>query len=408
MKQPKLTTGSTFYEAYSSEAANIAGWFDFTKEELDISKKLIEQNRGYLNIKKVAWFIPDFNNVFWGGIYTIFRFAAHLKEKNSVQNCFVIIGNVQKEKIVKSMGNAFPVLKDEKICILGSESEIHRMGEFDATICTLWTTAYHSLKFNKTKRKFYFIQDFEPLFYPAGSIYGQTDATYKFGFYGIANTMTLKDIYEKQYNGKAEYFTPCVNTYIFHPEPTTNLDRPFTVFFYARPGHPRNGFELGIAALKKLKNRMRNKVKIITAGANWSPHELGLEGVVENLGLLSYEETAELYRTCDVGLVMMFTRHPSYIPLELMASGCLVVTNLNPANTWLLHDRTNCLLSHASASSLCDTIEEGLTDAEQRKKLTANALITVRKYTDWDVEFGPIYSFMCDPDSMPKKIKIES
>jgi hypothetical protein len=44
---------------------------------------------------------------------------------------------------------------------------------------------------------------------------------------------------------------------------------------------------------------------------------------VENLGLLDYRQTADLYRTCHAGAVLMLTRHPSYIPLELMASGAL-------------------------------------------------------------------------------------
>ena len=55
--------------------------------------------------------------------------------------------------------------------------------------------------------------------------------------------------------------------------------------FYGRPGNPRNGFELGIAALKKLKNKMGDRVRILVAGANWEPSEYGLDGIVENLGL---------------------------------------------------------------------------------------------------------------------------
>lgn len=391
---------TTTLSRYNADAAVLANCFDFTKDELDESQKVIIGHNGHLNIKKVAWFIPDFNNAFWGGIHTIFRFAAYLKEKKNVQNYFIILGNVQKERVMKSMTDAFPVLKNEDIYVLKSEAEMDRIIEVDATICTLWTTAYYSLKFNKTKRKFYFMQDFEPLFYPAGSTYGQADVTYMFGFYGIANTITIKNIYDQQYNGRSEFFSPCIDTHIFfpsHQEKPNN--KPFTVFFYARPGHSRNGFELGIASLRKLKSKMGNKVKIITAGDDWNPRDLGLGEVLENLGLLSYKETADLYRRCDVGLIMMFTCHPSYIPMELMASGCLVVTNFNSANTWLLHNNANCLLSYASADTLCDTIEEGLVNVEKRKRIISNALETVRKYDDWNREFEKIYAFMCDPES---------
>ena len=386
----------TLWERYSIDASHLVNWFDFNRHDLDINQKRIDTNRLYLNIKSVIWFIPEFDNPFWGGIHTIFRFAAYLAEKKDVQNRFVIFGNTSKEQIIEKVTCAFPALQNAEIYVLSSESEMHKIGEADASICTLWTTAYQSLKFNKVKKKFYFIQDYEPLFYPAGSTSAQVEETYRFGFYGITNTKTLKDIYEKQYYGKGEYFNPCVDTRIFHSSGRSKRNT-YTVFFYARPGHPRNGFELGVAALRKLKNIMGDKVRIVTAGSSWDPHELGIEGIVENLGLLHYEETAALYRECDVALSMMFTRHPSYIPIELMASGCLVVANFNQANTWLLRDGTNCILSPASASSLCDTLIEGLTNTDLREKITKNALDTILNgYSDWNREIERIYEYMCN------------
>ncbi len=387
-----------------NEVSHYVELLDFTKKEIKNSKKLIEKHKGSLEIKKVMWFIPNFDHIFRGGIYTIFRFASYLKEQKGVRNSFVIIyGEANKEKIAENMANAFPPLKNEEIFVFDTATELNKLDDVDATICTLWTTAYYSLRFNKTKRKFYFIQDFESLFYPAGSMYGLCDMTYRFGFYGLTNTVTLTNIYEQEYNGCAEFFTPCIDTHIFYPGNQDKKSATSTVFFYGRPSEPRNGFELGAAALRKLKAKMGNKVRIVAAGAEWDPADFGLEGVVECLGLLSYEETAALYRTCDAGLVMMFTRHPSYLPMELMASGCLVITNFNPANTWLLHDRVNCLLSPPSASSLCDTLEEGLNNIGQRKEIIRNALATVEKHSDWNKEFEKIYSFMCNPENKHKK-----
>lgn len=380
---------------YSNQAFNTTSWFDFSEEDFNKNKEIIGNNRGPTEIKRVTWFIPEFDNAFWGGIHTILRFAAYMKEMKGVKNRFILIGSISKDKIRKSMSEAFPSLRDEEICILASEKELSTLEETDATICTLWTTAYFSLKFNKTKRKFYFIQDYEPLFYPAGSTSAQADETYRFGFNGICNTVSLKNIYESQYGGIGEFFTPCVDTNIFYPNNNDKSKRPYTVFFYGRPGHPRNGFELGIAALKKMKNRMKDQVRILTAGANWEPSEYGLEGIVENLGILSYVETAELYRKCDAALIMMFTRHPSYIPFELMASKCLVVTNYNPANIWLLHDGENCLLAHASASALSELMEKGLKDQDLRNRITDNALNQIAKnYSNWDGEMEKIFSYI--------------
>ncbi len=52
----------------------------------------------------------------------------------------------------------------------------------DVAICTFWVSAYFLLKFNKTKRKYYFIQDYEPLFYPGGATFALAESTYRFGF----------------------------------------------------------------------------------------------------------------------------------------------------------------------------------------------------------------------------------
>jgi 2-polyprenyl-3-methyl-5-hydroxy-6-metoxy-1,4-benzoquinol methylase/glycosyltransferase involved in cell wall biosynthesis len=388
-------------DKYSLEASYFVDLFDFTKEDIRTSLSHLDGFRDEnIEIKKVAWFIPEFEYAYFGGIHTIFRLAAFLKEKKGVKNYFLIIGqrNINKEIMDKAMAAAFPALDDQPIHVFDYIHEAETLGEFDATICTLWLTAYHSLKFNKTRRKFYFIQDFEPLFYPAGTLNAQAEATYSFGFLGIANTVSLKQIYEQDYGGTAEFFTPCVDTSIFYPDGAKDPNKePFTVFFYGRPGHPRNGFELGLAALKRLKARMGPRVRIVTAGAGWDPGELGLEGIVENLGRLNYDKTAELYRHCDAGFVLMFTRHPSYIPFELMASGCLVVTNNNPANTWLLKDRVNCILSPPSASSLCEALEEGLVNTAQRLTLVRNAKMTIDHYTDWNREFEKIFAFMCRP-----------
>lgn len=387
----------------SIEVANVVSGFDFDMNDIESSRQLHEQNTEPIEIKRIIWFIPEINNPFWGGIHTILRFAAYFKEKWGVENCFAVIGNTSEDGVRDSIGLAFPILEDEEICILNGEGGLQYLKEGDISICTLWTTAYFSLKFNNVKRKFYFIQDYEPLFYPANSISALVEETYRFGFYGLTNTISLKKIYDNNYRGRSCYFTPSVNGDVFYPSRKEDRKDRMTVFFYARPGHPRNGFELGISALKKLKMRMGDDVRIVTAGSAWSPKDFGIEGVVENLGLLKYEETAELYRQCDAGLVMMFTRHPSYLPLEFMACGCPVVTNYNPATTWLLHDNDNCLLTRASASCISDRLYTALMNKNIRDRLIQNGLKTVYELNRWNVEIEKVFDYMsggCCGDSL--------
>jgi glycosyltransferase involved in cell wall biosynthesis len=329
------------------------------------------------------------------------RFAAYFKRSKGVQNRFIVIGNGSEQRIRAAMGRAFPDLVDEEVVIISSGADSSKTKESDASVATYWKTAYGLLQFSHTKRKFYLVQDLESLFYSGGSISGLVEATYRFGFYCIANTQVLKEIYERNYSGKAESFTPCVDTDIFFCDNLKGrkTEGPTTVFFYARPWHPRNGFELGAVALRQLKGHLGAKVRIVAAGGHWKPSDFGLQGVVENLGVLDYVETAALYRSCDVGLVLRFTPHPSYIPFELMASGCLVVSNFNSGTAWLLQDRVNCLVAPvASASCLCQVLERAILNEEERNRLTANAAAMIREsYADWEKEMEKIFSFMCDP-----------
>ncbi|MGO0122933.1 rhamnosyltransferase WsaF family glycosyltransferase [Desulfothermobacter acidiphilus] len=376
------------------EARVLASAFDFTEEDLAVNRRLIE-NSSTIDVRTINWFIPSFYHPHYGGIRTIFRFAEYLQENKGVENRFVVFSDEEVHSVAEKIHSYFPALRCKEV----HSVSLGKIPECDAAISTLWTTAYAVLKFDKAKRKFYFIQDYEALFYPAGTISALVEATYRFGFLGIANTISLKEIYEREYRGVATFFNPCVDTLVFNPHIKKNPEEePFRVFFYGRPNHPRNAFELGAEALKRLKQRLGRRVQILTAGDSWNPKDFDLEGVVENLGLLSYEETAAFYRQCDVGLVMMMTRHPSYLPLELMASGCLVVTNYNPATLWLLRDGENCILAHPSVSCLVDSLERGLLDIEERKRITEQALREVCSYySDWGREIEEVYKFMCDP-----------
>jgi len=383
-----------FNNLHSIEAKSLVDLFDFSVSDIESTQQLHELNTKNIDINRIIWFIPGINNPFWGGIHTILNFASFYKERYSVDNYFVITGNFDESTIRDSISLAFPILKEEEIVIAQSEKEIANLKAADISICTQWKTAFFSLKFNKVKRKFYFIQDYEPLFYPAGSISALVEETYRFGFYGITNTISLKNIYDSYYGGHSVSFTPSIDNKIFYPSKNRINRNKKLVFFYARPDHPRNGFELGISALEKLKQKMGDQVRIVTAGATWTPEDFGIEGILENLGLLKYEETAELYRQCDAGLVMMFTRHPSYLPLELMACGCPVVTNYNPATTWLLHDKENCLLTRASASCIADALHKCFIDNDLRNHLVQNGLTTAQNHANWREEMERVFEYM--------------
>jgi O-antigen biosynthesis protein len=385
-----------------TEEASLVSWFDCSNEQFAFLRSSANQLSGFRPVKRLLWFIPAFENPFYGGIFTILRFAEYWHSQKSVQNLFAICGSTEREQAAARIRLLYPDLRDSDVFILSHGNAAAALPAVDASICTLWTTPYYAVHHTAVARRFYLIQDFEPAFYKAGSASAVVESTYRMGLYGIANTISLKKTYENEYGGKAIHFTPCVDDKVFYPSDDRSRRNPlgpWVVFFYGRPGHARNCFELLSAAMKQLKQWLGERVRIVSAGSEWNPVDYGLHGIVENLGTLAFEDSARLYRECDIGVVMMLTRHPSYIPLELMASGCLVVSNLNSWTSWLLKDRENCLLTCATAVSVAETVRMGLLDTRLRQKLTETALELIRaQYLDWPSQMDNVYSYLCDPE----------
>jgi len=343
------------------------------------------------------WYIPPFENAFYGGIMTILRFAEYLHRTQRVRQRFLICGHCDQGKIHAQIVQAFPSLADSEVILLDSQDAMAGIPAADYSIATLWTTAYVLLTVRNTALKFYFIQDWEPLFYAAGSTYAQAQLTYDFGFYGIANTRTLRLDYEREHNGRATHFAPQVDPTVFHGSPLRDAGWPRRIFFYGRPGHPRNGFELAVAAIRQVKERLGDRVQILCAGAPWDPRRYDLDGMVESLGVLKYHETADLYRSCHIGFAMMMTRHPSYLPFEFMACGGLFVSNDNRANHWLLADGKNCLLAPASAPAIAERLIYAVEEYDSLMHVRRAGWETIRSnHCNWDRSFADVVDFMHD------------
>jgi len=395
-----LTRRASTWGGYTDDALQLAQFIDCSLEDLQFPQQHPERVAKLASDRVCNWYLPSFDNPFYGGIMTILRLSNYLYQTHGIKQRFLICGSANKEEIRVNLIRAFDQLANAEVHILDSTDAITNIPASDYSIATLWTTAYVLLSVRNTGYKFYMIQDFEPAFYPAGSTYAQAELSYRFGFYGIANTLSIKEIYENTYGGTAVVLKPNIDKAIFHAGTDERSLTKKRIFYYARPGTPRNGFELAAAALRKVKEKYGERVDIVCAGAGWNPEDFGLNGVVRTLGMLPYAATGDLYRSCHVGFVMMMTKHPSYLPFELMACGSLVVTNYNEANTWLLKDGENCLISMPSATCLAKTLSFALENYEGLGAIRESAVESIlTKYGDWDKSFREVSAFLFKPES---------
>lgn len=352
--------------------------FQITTEDIEKSKRATS---GKLpeKIKTANWLVPNFDHLKFGGIYTIFRFI----EKASIDgihNRIIIYDNPSFDfsHLKQEMEEHFPGLTNYEFIIFDhANQEVDELPECDVAFCSFWVSAYILLKFNKTKRKYYFIQDYEPLFYPGGSTYALAESTYRFGFRGLVNTPGLLAAVNQRHGMEGISFIPAVDQVLYHPDFTKKNERT-KIFFYARPKNPRNAFNLGITIIQQLLDKYGDSIEIVTAGAEWEESAYDLKGKITNLKLIkSLDEVAALYRSCDIGFCYMLSKHPSYQPFEFMASGMATVTNTNEDNLWLLNDGENCLLSEPSASAMTEKISLLIDDKKLRRKIADNGLNTL-------------------------------
>jgi GT2 family glycosyltransferase/glycosyltransferase involved in cell wall biosynthesis len=359
---------------------------DFTPEQARASREAAPaalaalRSRG--RVETATWFVPAFGHVF-AGVHTLFRFADLMHRRHGVRSDFVVYDKpgaspgdfeARAAAVFPGASGAFRVLS--------GPAALAELPACDLAIGTYWTSVYQVLRHPRAGVRAYFVQDYEPMFFAAGTQWALAEQTYTLGFQGIFNTPGLRDYVKAQHGMDGFAFEPAVDGTLFHAR-RPERKGPVRVFFYGRPGNERNGFELGLAALARLKRELGPAVEVVTAGAEWHPESYGVRGLVTNLGVLPAERTAALYRECDVGLCFMFTKHPSYLPLEMMASGMTVVTNDNPANHWLLQDGENCLLTAPTPGSVLAQLRRAVSDAALRQRLGASAAERVRR-TTWE------------------------
>jgi len=230
--------------------------------------------------------------------------------------------------------------------------------DVDALFATGWETAYRSYRDPSRARRFYFVQDFEPLFAPAGSEAALAENTYRFGFIGITAGGWLARKLHDEYGMRTSAFDFGAGT----DYSITEHGRRSAVFFYARPETPRRGYEIGEMALD-LFARERPGSPIILAGQDLRGRDIPFPH--ENPGNLQVGQLNALYNRCAAGLVLSFT-NMSLLPLELLSAGVIPVVNDGPNNR-LVSDNPFIDYTEPSPRALADRLISAVDRADQEQ-----------------------------------------
>jgi len=201
------------------------------------------------------------------------------------------------------------------------------MADAHAVVATNWPSAYAVYNSTCAGKRFYFVQDYEPFFYPVGTNSVLAESTYRMGFHGITAGRWLAEKLSSDFGMDADYFPFGCDTARYSRNPSS---KRLGVAFYARAGTPRRAVELGLLALELFAKRQPN-VEIHLYGERFG--ELPFKFV--NHGLVSPAQLNDIYNRCFAGLSLSMT-NVSLVPHEMLASGCIPVVNDEAHNRMVL------------------------------------------------------------------------
>lgn len=210
-------------------------------------------------------------------------------------------------------------------------------GEEDLFLTTSWWTTTSVLRSVPASRVVYILQEDERCFYPIGTqSVGAAKAMNHPDLRVVVNTEQLReDLIATgitNLSTTSVSFEPSFEAFL-RPERLIGSGRQRNLFFYARPHNPRNLFDIGVEAIDAAIEaghlpRERWRVHFVGRGVPPIDFSDGSRPVLHDG--LNWAEYRDLLGRMDLGLSLMASPHPSYPPMDLAASGSVVVTNRWP------------------------------------------------------------------------------
>lgn len=248
----------------------------------------------------------------------------------------------------------------------------------DVLIATDCWTAFPAAQATNFKERFYFVQDYEPSFHPAGEMQLIAESTYEFGFPTLCAGRWLEGLMRERGLWACSWDL-CADHDVYCPgAPRARSDGPVRIAFYARPYTPRRAVTLGFAAFEELHRRgVQFHVEM------FGEADLAFDFAFPHTqhGILTPAELAELYRESDLGVVFSTTNY-SLIPLEMMACN-LPVVEIDAPSTRAIFLDGEVTFTKQAPYQIADAIEALIGDPERQARQVRQGRAFVDR-TSWE------------------------
>jgi glycosyltransferase involved in cell wall biosynthesis len=317
----------------------------------------------------VHWVIPDIEAPGRGGHMTIFRMIRWLETFG--HRCTVWVNDpnpawsddARRDLVQRS----YQAVRAD-IGVLPPEPTFPSNA---VVVATSWTTALVVNARPDAPNRFYFVQDDERLFHPAGAKTLAADRTYALDFGYLCAGSWLAGMLSRDHGRWARAFDLAPDERQHPPAAAPDNPRP-RIAVYARGHTERRAVDLALMGLQALAE----------AGVEFQAEFFGSDAPLDaapfpavNHGVLDPERLADLYRQCDLGLCFSAT-NPSLIPQEMMACGLPVVELDGPGPRAVLPDEV-ITLAGPDPRGVADTLRRLLGDPSARREQAQRALAWV-------------------------------
>jgi WsaF, C-terminal domain/WsaF, N-terminal domain/Glycosyl transferase family 2 len=274
----------------------------------------------------------------------------------------------------------------------------------DAFLASSWWTAHVAhralAELGEGGRFVYLIQDYEPSFYPAGSWAALAHESYELPHRALFSTELLREYFrrhrigvyaasEEQGSRDSVSFQHAIAA--VEPGPlTAEAAAGKRLLFYARSEEyaPRNLFDVAVLALADLvaEGAIDSTWTLTGVGTLTGAERIDLGGGVSMrvVSRQTEERYLDLLRGHDVGLSLMYSPHPSLVPLEMAAAGQIAVTNSfeNKTRAALAAISENLIAAEPTLGGIESGLREAIAAAGDLERRRRGAAVAWSR--DWD------------------------
>jgi glycosyltransferase involved in cell wall biosynthesis len=317
-------------------------------------------------MKKAVSFVLPTTNIS-GGVNVILKHASILRKYG--YDVFILNSDVAEDDIIfeKQRFGVISIAKNPINC------------HFDNMVASLWTTAYYVQSYSKTLKKSYLVQGFETDFMKYGDYRKQiANSTYNLDNINYLTVSKWCEQWLKEdYHNEVKYVPNGIDL-----EKFTKVNRKFEGKIKVLvEGNSEDYFKNVDESFKIVDLLDKDKFEITYLSYQGEPKKWYYYD--KFMHKVPFDVVQKVYQEHDVLIKSSIFESFSYPPLEMMATGGIVLVAPNDGNIEYIKDNFNCITyNHDNLNAAVEKLNKVIFDEKLRKKIQKNAQDTVNKY-DW-------------------------